>query len=553
MISYAIDYHFFKLNPFFFHLKNILFHLLNTVLVYFLIKKISQNKIYISLFTALLFGIHPMHVESVAWIAERKDVLYTFYFLIGLLLYLQYLDKKNYVFLIGAALSFVLSTLAKSAAVVFPVILILIDFYEKRNLTVKSIIEKIPFFLYSVYIGLIAIRTQSQSNAIGDFQFFSFFEKVRFAAYGLMNYVVKFIVPVHLSSFHPYPDKNNISVVYNLALIAFLLIVAYLIFFGRKKRLLIFGAVFYLITVALVLQFISVGNAIIAERYTYVPYIGIGLIYAIILSEVFYGSKYKKYKYAVGVLLVIQLLFFAVTTYNRTKVWKDSATLWTDVIEKYPNESGAYSNRGHFYRTLNNYELALNDYNKAIQLDNKNHRAYSNRGKVWFDKGQIDKALADYNKSIEIDNKNAETFSNRGAAYGTLQQFNDALSDLNYALELDPNNVSALSNRGFVYYQMGEFEKNIADYTKYLQLKPNDADIINTIGLSYSNLKEFDKAISELNKSISINPKQGAFFMNRSFAFNGKGEKANALKDALQAQKLGYKVNDNYLNYLKNN
>jgi hypothetical protein len=265
--------------------------------------------LFISILTALIFAAHPMHVESVAWVSERKDVLYTFYFLIGLLLYYQYLLKRKIFFLVAATISFVLSALSKSAAVVFPVVLFLIDYYEGRKFTIKSVAEKLPLFLIAFYFGVTAIKTQS--NSIRDLVVFSVFERIQFASYGFMNYLVKFIYPHHLSSFHPFPEKGNIPLAYNLALIAILFLIVYMILAGRKKKWLVFGIGFYFVTVALVLQFISVGKAVTAERYTYIPYIGAGFVYATLLHNIFSENKYKNLKYFAGVLMVIQLFLFA--------------------------------------------------------------------------------------------------------------------------------------------------------------------------------------------------------------------------------------------------
>ena len=549
MLSLAIDYHFFKLNPFFYHLRNIIFHLINTLLVFFFIKRISKNNLFISFLTALIFGIHPMHVESVAWVAERKDVLYTFYFLTGLLLYYQYLIKKRTLFLVAATVSFVLSTLSKSAAVVFPVILLLIDYFEGRKVTIKTIAEKLPLFLISFYIGIMAFKTQS--IAIADTHVFSLFERIRFASYGFMNYLVKFIYPFHLSSFHPYPENGNIPATYNLAMIAVLFFIGYMVLAGRKMKWLVFGIGFYFVTVALVLQFVSVGKAVTAERYTYVPYIGIGFIYASVLYKIFSEIKYKNLKYFTGALLIVQLFVFTVKTYNRTKVWHDSASLWTDVIEKYPNESGAYSNRGYYYRSLKNYDLALQDYNMAIRLDKKNDNAYYNRGSAYFDMGKFDFALADYNECLSISPDNAQVLNNRGVVYIFREEFDKALADLNRSLELDPENKKTLSDRGFFYFQIKQYENSITDNEHSLRLDPGNPDVLNTNGLCYYYLQMYDKAIAEFNRCIAHNSTNCKFFMNRSLAFYAKGEKAKALEDAIMARQFGCNVNPDYLNQLK--
>ena len=549
MISLALDYHFFGLNPFGYHLKNILFHLLNTLLVFLIVKRLSRH-LFVSLFTALVFAIHPMHVESVAWVAERKDVLYSFYFLLGILFYQKYLDEKKIIFLIVTALAFVMSTLAKSAAVVFPVVLYLIDYFENRKFTVKSISEKIPFLAWSVFIGVTALNTQSQSNALGDFEYYSLFERFRFAAYGFMNYLIKFMVPFNLSSFHPYPDLKNLPAEYNLSIFGIIGLLIFMIVKGWKNRTLTFGLLFFLITIALVLQFITVGNAIIAERYTYIPYIGVAFIYGTFVYRVLFENKNKALKNLVGFFVVVQFIYFSAQTYTQTQVWKDSISLWNNVIEKYPDESGAYSNLGHHYRTLNDYDMALKNYNIAIEKDKRNSKAFSNRGKVWFDRGDFEKALSDYTASIEIDPTDASTFANRGATYGMLNDLDKSLSDLNKALELDPSNQNALRNRGIIYFQQGEFQKNIDDYQKYLQYYPNDPDIISSISICYNRLKQFSPAIEHVNRAIKINPNKGVYYFNRSIIYNQTGQFQNALNDALKAKQLGFNINDEYLNFL---
>lgn len=551
MFSLALDYHFFGLNPFYYHLKNIILHLLNTLLVFLFIRKLTRGNRFVPLFTALLFAIHPMHVESVTWIAERKDVLYTFYFLAGLIFYLEYLKSGKIMFLLFTAVAFVLSTLAKSAAVVFPVILFLVDYYETRRFSLKTIAEKVPLLAWSVWIGMVALRTQSASNAIGDFEYYSFFERIRFASYGYMNYLVKFLFPHKLSSFHPYPDRNDIPAVYNLAVLGIICLAAYLALFGRKRKWVIFGMGFSVITLALVLQFITVGNAITAERYTYVPYIGFGFIYGIMIEKLWTGEAYKKYRNWLAGILTIQILFFSGMAFNRTKVWKDSETLWTDVIKKYPEESGAYSNRGHYYRTQNRYDLALQDYNKAIGLDDKNFRAYSNRGKVWFDNGEMDKALEDYNRAISIHGDYAEALSNRGAAHAMKQNYEAALVDLNKAIELEPDNINALQNRSVTWYSMGNFAKAAADVTEYLRYKPDDADMLNLRSLSYNQQNMNNEALADLNRAIQLMPSQGVFWQNRSFLLFKMGDKSGALRDVRQAEALGLKADPAFLQMLQ--
>jgi tetratricopeptide (TPR) repeat protein len=156
----------------------------------------------------------------------------------------------------------------------------------------------------------------------------------------------------------------------------------------------------------------------------------------------------------------------------------------------------------------------------------------------------------DYNKSLSLEPEFTDALANRGAVYGATNQFDQAIEDFTKVMVIDPTNTDVISNRGYVYYQLREFEKAIIDCELYLQHKPDDTELINLIGLCQAGLNDYDSAIKAYNKAIQIEPGNGLFYLNRSFAFNSKGDKTTALKDAQQAQKLGLNVEENYLHYL---
>jgi hypothetical protein len=203
MLSLAVDYWISKGNPKWFHFVNVLIHLFNLILVFIFIYKLSGNKKWIACITALLFAIHPLHVESVAWISERKDLLYSAFFLGGLLIYLNYLNKKSLITLGSVFLLFVFSLLSKPAAVIFPVVLLVIDYFNERLDQKQTYIEKIPFFILSVLFGLITIKIQKEFEATGMLSF-SLFQRFLFANYGIMMYLVKTIFPIRLCAFYPF-------------------------------------------------------------------------------------------------------------------------------------------------------------------------------------------------------------------------------------------------------------------------------------------------------------------------------------------------------------
>lgn len=560
ILTLAINYQISGLNPWSYQLFNILLHLLNTFLVFLLIYRLTKGKANIALIAALLFGIHPMHVESVTWVAERKDVLYTAFFLGAMLSYLKYLQKPGNLPLLMSLILFTLSLLSKPAAVVFPVLLFLFDYFEKRPFSVRLLLEKVPFFILSLLMGLFTIDAQKASDAYGGLAKFDIFDRLMFAGYGFTMYLVRFFVPFKLSAFYPYPKSSPLPAEFYISSALAFLIIALTIWSMKKTRVVAFGVGFYAINLALVLQFITVGSAILADRYTYVPYIGISFLVGYAYHEIRKSRQLSLRKYAQPLLIAIVsgALILSLLASQRVRVWKNSETLFTNVIKNYPRSAVAYQNRGHYYRKQSGktndpalkaalLKKALSDYNKGLSVDPNNAVLYSNRGKVWFDRKEYQKALEDYNRSLALKSDDPQTLSNRGAAKGMLGDLNGALQDFNRAIKVDPNNPNGYFNRGILYGQLGESEKAIADYRKYLSYKPGNAGMHNSIGIELQKLGKYKEALKEFDTAIHLNPNEPAFYINKSVSHFKLGQINEARKSARQALHFGARINPAYL------
>lgn len=546
ILTFAIEYHFVGESPKLYHLNNLLLHLLCTLLVYILMRRLEISFLT-SLIVALLFGIHPMRVESVVWITERKDVLFGAFYLTSLLFYIDFLKKKKNLFFLISIVAFIFSLLSKIQAVSLPFALLLIDYWMNRKPNRKLILEKVPFFALSLATGLIGIYFLRQQESLDVTNIFPLHQRIFIGSYSFVVYLIKSIYPYEMSTLYPYLKK--LSLIYYLSIIPSLLIVSIPFFKFKTYKILTFGMFFFVFNIVFLLQIVGAGQGFIADRFTYIPYIGLFFIYASLIQ--FLLTKYPKSKMLIYSILAFYLIVLTVTTSNRIKVWQNSETLWTDVLEKYQQVPVAFNNLGRYYRIENKLDKALSNYNNAIKYNPEGSVSYNNRGKIFFDTGKIDLALADFDKCLSLDPESTDALANRGAAYGMRKEWQLALNDLTKAIELDPTHTNALKNRGFIYHQLKEYQKNIDDYEKYLELLPNDADIINTIGLCYFRLENFERAIVEYNRSIEINSTKGAFFINRSMANNSLGKKQEALLDALKAKELSYNVNPGYLNFLK--
>ncbi len=545
-LTFALEYKMVGENPFLYHLNNLFLHVLCTLLVYLLMRNMGLSFL-VSFLVALLFGIHPMRVESVVWVTERKDVLFGVFFLLSLIFYTDYLKKKKSLFFVLSISVFILSLLSKIQAVALAPTLLLIDYWYSRKIDRKLILEKIPYFLLALAIGIAGIFFLRQQGSLDTGTSFPLDQRLFIGSYSFVVYIIKSVVPWEMSALYPYPQK--ISAIFYLSMIPALSVITVPVFKFKTNKTLTFGILFFLFNIAFLLQVVGAGQGFLADRFTYIPYIGLFIVLAKTVETA--SEKLPKQRSFIYSVLIVYLLLLTGTTFNRMKVWQNSETLWTDVIKKYPNTPLPYNNLGHYLRRQNQPERALVNYNKAISLDPNKAQPYNNRGKIYFDRGEMDKALADYNQCIELETNHVNALANRGAAFGMSQDWVAALNDLNKALELESFHSNALSNRAFVWFQMQEYEKSIDDFNKYLTVEPNDPDVINTIGLCWFRLKNLEKALEEFNRSIQLDASKGAYFLNRSLVLNAMGDKANALKDAERAIQLGFNVNSEYLNHLK--
>src|SRR6187200_779016 len=338
----AFNYSITQLDPSSYLITNLLLHLINTALVFYFIWLISGKKIWVAAFSAIAFGIHPMHVESVAWVSERKDVLYTLFFLLSLIQYWRFLSDGKNKNLIYCFLFFALSILSKPAAIILPFVLLSLDYWYGRKFNQRIWLEKIPFLIVSLVFAVLTFNIQSKT-AIASLDFYPLWTRFFFATYSAMMYIVRFFVPYPLSAFHSFPLTTRmplpmwLSPVFILALLA-------LVWIKRKNKLLVFSFFFFMINLVLVLQLVSIGGTLLSERYTYVPYIGMAFILGMLLDK--YSISVNR-SLLWGIPAVV-LLVFGIITFQRTKVWNNSETLWTDAIKHFPDAPVPRTNRANY-------------------------------------------------------------------------------------------------------------------------------------------------------------------------------------------------------------
>ena len=560
MASLALNYRISGLHPGSYHWLNLLLHLANTALVFLFIRKLTGGRVWTTVITALFFGIHPMHVESVAWIAERKDVLYAFFYLLALITYLRYLDNRRLVTLLATLLAFVCSVASKPAAVVLPLSLLAIDYFRRRPIHLAAWLEKVPFFAVSMAGGLLTIQAQRSAGAIADPHVWAPIQRLLFASYATVMYGVKLFLPVSLSVVYPYPDVSGrpLSEFY-LAFLALAILLPTLLFFFHRNRAVMFGLAFFFINIVLVLQFLPVGSAIMAERYTYLPYIGLFFALSWWLDERpsprLAGVPVKPVIAAAFILLTP---FSLIGTWKRCDVWQSSETLENDIIRKYPHRIWyAYWHRGYDRMMRERNEEALADFDEALALNSGVASVWMHKGALLAQLNRYDSALVCSERAIAINPDYAEALSNRGAIRVSKGDLAGGIADLDRSITLDPKLRDAYTNRASTYAMMHEYEKAIADRRRAIELEPRNPGnyrLHGSIGVTLQQLNRQRESIPEYDEAIRAAPRGdervGQYYLKRSYAWWALRDRTRALTDAREAARLGIKVDLTYMREL---
>jgi tetratricopeptide (TPR) repeat protein len=512
MLTLALNYQWAGMEAWSYHLTNIILHVFNTGLVFWLIMILSGRNAWVSAFTALLFGIHPMHVESVVWISERKDLLYSLFYLLAMLAYIKYLAKKQGWWLILVTLLGALSLLSKPAAIVLPLTLLLLDYYLRRKWSWSWITEKIPLILLAGVDAYFTLEIQSE-RAIASVELHSLIERICFAGFGLVWYIIKLFVPYPLSALHPFP--THLSLVYYAATLFAFCGIIFLVWKVRNRRY-IFGFGFYVINLLLVLQLISIGNAVVAERYTYIPYIGLMFLLATEINRLLL-TEFRRFKIFFLGVGVVWLFILSIMTTERIPVWKDSVSLWEDVLDHYPESPRAWTNKGIHYYDQKDWNRVIQDLTMALQYDPAYPNALEWRARAYLELNDGEKAMVD-----------AKSFYN-----------------------LYPDKNESLFIMAMAFEKTNQFQEALAMYDQLIPRAPEVHEYINNRGVIYFNkLQKYAEAKRDFEHCLLMDPDNGLYHLNLSRCHYMLQDMAAASESARRARALGVTVDPAYANLI---
>jgi protein O-mannosyl-transferase len=459
LLTYAVDYHFAKLNSRAYHATNLILHLLNCILVFWLTYLLC-GKEYVAVIVSLLFGVHPIHVEPVAWISQRKDVLYSFFFFFSLITYIKYLKERQMFSYIVSLLFFMSSCLSKPMATTLPLVLFLIDYFLHIKFNRQGLYEKIPYLVVAFVFGIITILTQYDHEYTIPKHSLFLFQNISIAGHGLLFYIYKIGFPFQLSGLYPFPQHmdSRLPLTYYVSLLVVSLLILVIVLQFRHNRKILFGTGFFLFTILPVLQFLPIGWAFAADRYVYVPAIGIFYLFGegcYWITEQIRGRLRMLISFIF--LLVSLIAVFSFLSWQRYHVWADSVTFWTNVIEQYPDSAIAYNNRGSAFLNKTNYFRAVLDYKQAFSQDPGMIIALDNTIRTYWASGMKDKARLFYQTNIQQHATLEKAFLDLGKKYLSIGKVNDAIIFYQILLEIAPQKGEICNNLALAYFYKKEY------------------------------------------------------------------------------------------------
>ena len=469
-ISHMLDFQLFGLDAGWHHLTNVMIHALSAVLLLALLKRMT-GRVWASAFVAFVFALHPLHVESVAWVSERKDVLFAFFWFLTTWLYLDFLDKRTlqkYLLMVAA---FSLGLMSKQMIVTLPFTLLLLDAWPLKRKFAKAVaLEKVPLVALAIAASLITLLAQEKGGAVQTLAAMPLAARVANALMAYVIYIANFIWPTGLAFFYPYPAAWPVGeVIFAAAALAGMSVAVVLAF--RARPYLAVGWFWYLGTLTPVIGLIQVGHQARADRYTYVPLIGISIMVAWAAAEAF--EKWDRARPIIKVVAVGACAWWLLATWVQIAYWKDSATLYTRAIAVTDNNYLAHLNLGVDLAAQGRFQDARAELNTSIAENPDQSHARNSLGTVLYNLGQKDDAIAQFSQAIRLAPNDAEPHANLGNALVDAGRIDDAIGELNTALRLNPRMANVYFGLGRVLVLQNRPGDAATYFTQALRINPN--------------------------------------------------------------------------------
>ena len=549
-LSHMLDCQLFGLDPKGHHLVNVIFHTVNTLLLFWVLKAMA-GALWQSAFVAALFALHPLHVESVAWAAERKDVLSTLFWLLTIAAYLRYVRRNNTKWYLVSLFLFASGLMAKPMVVTLPFVLLLLDYWPLSRISGKPTkreiyrlaLEKLPFFALSVISSIVTFVVQRRGEAVGCIDSFPLGVRIVNALASYMKYIEKTVWPAGLAVFYPY--RADISLVLQAAAgVLVLLGVSILVIKEAiRQRYLLVGWLWYLGTLVPVIGLVQVGNQALADRYSYIPLIGLFIIVAWGGQALF--VKWHCQKIVSGFSAAAVLFALSVCTYFQLHYWRDSFALFEYALKVTDNNYVAHNNLGFAFQTQGKFNEAMSHYHQALQLKSDDAKAYNNLGLALKAQGKLDEAVSYYQQALRIRPDLVEAHNNLGIALAFQNRLNEAIDQYQQALKIKPGSAEVHNNLGSALQSSGNLNEALVHYRLALRDIPDSVEVNNNLAWILAThpdqkLRDTSQAVAFAEHAAELTKYKNPAVLNTlmtAYAAAGKKELADQIRKKLELYK----------------
>jgi len=528
-ISHMLDCQLYGLEPGRHHLTNVLLHILNSLLLFLVFMRMT-GKLWQSGFVAALFALHPLHVESVAWISERKDVLSTFFWMLSLWGYLRYVERPGVCRYLLLLFLFILGLMTKPMLVTLPFVLLLLDYWPlnrfqsgssgdgnhsiQRPFDFGLVWEKIPLFLLSAVSSVITYIVQKSGGAVNSLAAIPFHDRIANAIVSYVSYIGKMIWPTNLAVFYPYPES---VLLWKVAGAGLLLVVVPVVIFRmvRTKPYFAVGWLWYIGTLVPVIGLVQVGLQGMADRYTYVPLIGIFVIIAWGVPDFMPKWRYRRIGFTVTIAAILAIIM--ITTRLQIRYWSNSVTLFEHALEVTVDNCIVHAKLGEALAGQGKIDAAVRHYHEALRIKPDFVAALLNLGVALKEKGELNEAINCFSKVLRMKSNRADAHSELGDTLKIKGDFVGATKHYFEAIRIKPDRAKVYNNLGVVLALQNKGKEAIIRFSEALRIDPAYAGAYYNLGKVFANQGKIKEAILNYRKALSFSPYMPEILYNLSW------------------------------------